>query len=263
MDSVPHIAAILPHQATIDAALQQHATLDASLQHQDTLDASLQQQATVDAALQQHATIDASQAHSFRFYAPPFLSAWQPRSYWPLYCDSYLGIMSPPLDMIASFLEQNVPQELVNYRIKDRGYRHHITIVTPPEMDYLPAIFKKNYNALQEYALSILKGSYVRVLGIGRRFEKVQSPQGHSVKDKWDVVYFAIVEWKAGQHFRASIGLPKADFHITLGYNHFDLFDVKKDRSTMIYHLNTPYQFVCPFFKCHHKKPGFIPFYKH
>lgn len=45
---------------------------------------------------------------------------------------------------------------------------------------------------------------------------------------------FVVVDWPAGGAFRNWMGLPKADFHITLGFDGEDPHDVRKNRGSLL-----------------------------
>jgi hypothetical protein len=45
---------------------------------------------------------------------------------------------------------------------------------------------------------------------------------------------FVVVDWPAGGAFRRVMGLPKADFHITLGFDAEDPHDVRKTKSSLL-----------------------------
>lgn len=46
--------------------------------------------------------------------------------------------------------------------------------------------------------------------------------------------YFAIFEWPAAQDWRALLGLPPKDLHVTLCTRGGDVHGVRKDRSTLV-----------------------------
>lgn len=104
-------------------------------------------------------------------------------------------------------------------RLKDRG-EWHITVMSPQELRSLKAKHPELQTDAFELPLSGSKG--VKYKGIGRQ------QQG----DK--TVYYVIVDWPAAQEFRAKFGLPKYDFHVTIGFVGGDIFNVPKDQSTRI-----------------------------
>jgi hypothetical protein len=54
------------------------------------------------------------------------------------------------------------------------------------------------------------------------------------VEDQDDVAYFVVVDWESANTYRLELGLPKKDFHITLGYKLNDIHSKVKDRSTLL-----------------------------
>lgn len=45
---------------------------------------------------------------------------------------------------------------------------------------------------------------------------------------------FVIVDWPAANVWRVKKGLPKTDFHITLGFSREDVHGVAKDELTLV-----------------------------
>jgi hypothetical protein len=54
------------------------------------------------------------------------------------------------------------------------------------------------------------------------------------VEDKEDVAYFVVLDWDSANQYRMELGLPKKDFHITLGFERNDVHSKLKDRSTLL-----------------------------
>ncbi len=45
---------------------------------------------------------------------------------------------------------------------------------------------------------------------------------------------FVVLDWPAANVWRATLGLPRQDFHVTLGFSRCDIHGVCKDKSTLV-----------------------------
>lgn len=104
-------------------------------------------------------------------------------------------------------------------RLQDRG-EWHITVMSPQELRALKGKHPELETDVFELPISGGKGARYKGLGRQQKGDKT--------------VYYVIVDWPAAQQFRAKYGLPKYDFHVTLGFIGGDIFDVPKDLSTKI-----------------------------
>jgi hypothetical protein len=149
----------------------------------------------------------------------------------------YLGLEGPGVDAAALRPCAHVTDAERARRAERDGDHHHITLVSRPECEWLaqqpgPWHGKQPAELLSELvrrAAQTLRNDW-RDLGVGRvveanKFAKAGPPN-------WAV--FRIVAWESANAFRRAIGLPPADFHITLGFARDDIHGVRKDLSTRL-----------------------------
>lgn len=70
-------------------------------------------------------------------------------------------------------------------------------------------------------------------LGLGCITGDVDLGQRERVPNR---VFFKVIDWPGGRAFREQFGLPPKDFHITVGFQHMDMFHLRKDESTLVQH---------------------------
>lgn len=135
--------------------------------------------------------------------------------------DRYLGVeieralVLPDLHHLVGIVEQPDLDRMLATRVARDGTGFHMTVVTPPEMNELRDV------PLTSVSLSL---STLTFLGVG----SVRSAQPSAV------AYFSVVECQPIQDFRASLGLPSAGLHVTLGFDPHDIHGVTKDRTTLV-----------------------------
>jgi hypothetical protein len=100
-----------------------------------------------------------------------------------------------------------------NQQLRDRG-EHHITVVSPAELEQLieSGMAVSATNQSMQY----------RLVGLGR------------TQLGGDTTYYVVCESEGLQQFRASLGLGRKDFHVTLGFKEADVHEAVKDASTLI-----------------------------
>lgn len=87
----------------------------------------------------------------------------------------------------------------------------HVTLVTPPE-----------FQNINKDKLANIKTMRVNLHGLGR------VSQGDKTS------YFVVASSSDGKFHRDNLLLPAKDFHVTLAFNPTDVYNVKKDKSTLI-----------------------------
>ena len=110
-------------------------------------------------------------------------------------------------------VEEDYARYTANQQLRD-GLGYHITVVNPAEFEWLV-----------EAGTGVLHANLpvqYRLVGLG------------CAKFEGDTTYYVVCESEALQHFRASLGLGRKDFHVTLGFDESDVHDVAKDASTLI-----------------------------
>lgn len=104
-------------------------------------------------------------------------------------------------------------ESLLPKSLNNRG-EYHITVIRPPEMKAL----KKAGKIFENHSTVMIPGSpHYRGLG------KATSGANEA--------YFMVVDWPEAQEFRAQLGLPQLDFHITIGFTEKDIHDVPKNKT--------------------------------
>lgn len=108
----------------------------------------------------------------------------------------------------------NIKEERLRCELHRGKNEYHVTLLSPNEMGKA----KKQVNIPE-----IVVEEQPKALGLGK-----------VCKDGEDVL-FVVIDWEWGQQFRASLGLPKRDFHITVAWTGMgDIHNVCKDSSVLI-----------------------------
>jgi len=115
----------------------------------------------------------------------------------------------------GSALEQ-VKQE-TGSDLQPRPDGYHLTIVGPAESKILATLDEAAIAELQEINAQIQRGEGIVVKGIGY-IDGASDKQQMREVDKVKKTAFVALEIPALQEFRAKVGLPKKDFHVTLGF---------------------------------------------
>jgi len=130
-------------------------------------------------------------------------------------------------EISQKYLER-VPKAYVRNREERDGSSHHVTLISPEDNRFL----KKTLGLSNRQ--------------VGRRIKEIQDQiAGLPVTGMRDVglgrassgnneVFFVVIDWPEGDKIRLECGLPKKDFHITLGFKISDIHGVSKDRSTLV-----------------------------
>jgi hypothetical protein len=138
----------------------------------------------------------------------------------------YLGLeipaaaVQPYLAKLKTTVSPEAFAQLTQNRDRRDGLAYHVTLITPPEFSHEHAFNK----AAGDSTFQNLVGRTAKIELVGL---------GKVVKDGKEV-FFIVCESAALQAVRQEVGLSKKDFHITLGFNPSDLYDVAKDRTTLV-----------------------------
>jgi len=138
--------------------------------------------------------------------------------------NNYLGI-DLPIDIVDPYLSElksKIPLEdynllIANQQNRDHG-QHHITVINVMEYNKLTKDMgvDKFINSLEpifHYEIDDLN-----MLGVG------------SAKKETNTAYFIVCESDKLDAIRIRFGLPKQDFHVTIGFNPKDVFGVRKNQ---------------------------------
>lgn len=145
---------------------------------------------------------------------------------WPFFFRGYLGFGGLWVADVVGRLAPRVPVAHCAQRASARDNQApHITLIPAREIKSLPNALKYNPEQLLSLAQKMLRGYPPRLVGLGRVVDE---------KDSENDVYFGIVDWPEAAAFRADVGLPPLDFHVTLGFAKRDIHGVCKDSSTLV-----------------------------
>lgn len=178
-------------------------------------------------------------------------------AWWPLFFDYFVGIGGPEIDKVCRFLRDKIPAHCAERRAHLRGNPHHVTVVRPQEVSRLHYSYKGDKTLLLRKAFNALKDSKMNVNGIGcvrlhgaastgptltkENENNAKSDTAEAKSDAAEVkeAYFIVIDWPAASALRTELGLPRMDFHITLGFSVKDIHGVKKDSSTLLFNYQT------------------------
>ncbi|PRP88463.1 hypothetical protein PROFUN_03180 [Planoprotostelium fungivorum] len=152
---------------------------------------------------------------------------------------NYIGVFGPKVDKVAEDVTDDVVSQDHRGKKKRRdGPINHITFLSPGEPQQL----------LDK--LSKLCETFGMERGEEPEREKLMDVISKNITDDWvdlgvgqltqgeQKVWYKVIRWPSADDFRAKVGLPKKDFHVTLGYTHFDIHNQTKDENTLITHKN-------------------------
>ena len=132
-----------------------------------------------------------------------------------------LSNIQPFLDRLESELGEDFLLYTGNQIVRDGG-KYHITVINV--MDYGRLVkslgmdkFLSGLEPILEYEIDDLD-----MLGVGK------------ADSKGNTSYFVVCESDKLDAVRTRFGLPKQDFHITLGFDKKDVFGVTKDKSSLL-----------------------------
>lgn len=131
----------------------------------------------------------------------------------------YLGILvgnavvEPHRRRLLSLRGPEIVNELFANRKSRDGSAYHITVVSPPE-----------FERLDEAQKGKLVGELVDYMIVGL---------GHASRGQ-NEAYYIVVESARAAYLRSSVGLPRRDFHITIGFDKEDVHDLPKGTATLI-----------------------------
>jgi hypothetical protein len=147
--------------------------------------------------------------------------------------DIGLASVQPYLDFLQTRLDNDTYLAYTAMQQHRDKNRHHVTVVTPLEF---PDLAPGATQAFLGYPVRI------SLLGVGHLAESDNE------------VYFIVCASPEIEAIRCHLGLAPADLHITLGFRRSDIFDRRKNASTLLF----PYSVVeRP--ECQRDVPGAVP----
>jgi hypothetical protein len=119
-----------------------------------------------------------------------------------------------------------VPVEDPKVKLPERGLQSrgefHITLITPPEgLELMEGV---GWSA-EEFG--------EKMAGLEIRGEPTYVCLGKQEEER-NAVYFIVVRWRAAQYWRAKMGLPPKELHVTLGFRESDIYDGPRGVETCI-----------------------------
>jgi hypothetical protein len=122
-----------------------------------------------------------------------------------------------------------------------RGWgEFHLTVLAPKELNANPAVRLDTAKAAAAASATAAAASIVEV-GLGRVEQAATVDGGNSGGGSGDGgggggevewALYLVFEWPWADQFRATLGLPSKDFHVTLAFSADDIHDVPKDATT-------------------------------
>jgi len=137
----------------------------------------------------------------------------------PEYLQSLSTIEIEATGNFNEVLSQFNTDNKLNLQPRAEGY--HITIIGPTESKLLSALTPDQLENLQRINSDIQHGMGVEVSGIG--FIDGSQRENLRAADKPKKALYMALNMPALQEFRQSLGLPRKDFHITLGFENGDI----------------------------------------
>ncbi|KXZ46244.1 hypothetical protein GPECTOR_45g114 [Gonium pectorale] len=147
---------------------------------------------------------------------------------------AYLALVGPAVDAAASLAlaprsgeADAVPAGHVAHRVARDGPHHHVTLVTPPEMEELTSGYGMDPKDAYDRVVSEIgpSGGAWLPLGLGRAACPASGSEA----------LFLLVAWPAGHAARAALGLQRRQhFHVTLGFSRTDVHDRPKGLTALV-----------------------------
>lgn len=128
-------------------------------------------------------------------------------------------VIEPKLKAWTQYIGEENAKRLADNRVRrDRDSGRHITVVRPSEMQQVG--LDKVREAFKGHDLDFTLG------GIGT----ISRGRGSRAKETW----YVVATCPQADQIRESLGLPKYDYHVTIGFEGWDVHDRPKDMSTVV-----------------------------
>jgi len=152
----------------------------------------------------------------------------------------YIALFGPQCDSAALKNIETVPQVYIERRIHLDGPLAHIDLMTKEEKLTLlerSSVINNIINSFKHLGEAKLTGEKNDVLMNIIAEEIVDDWRDlglGKVEDKYNVVWFKVIEWASAAKLRGKLGLAPKDFHINVALQGSDTQAVKKDRNTLV-----------------------------
>jgi len=148
----------------------------------------------------------------------------------------YIGLFGPNVDAAGANDVESVSAAQINQRVKRDGNVNHITLMIKNEinqaigssLDKIKASISDPSSAswsatdwILEYIARNVTDDWID-LGLG------------CLKEKNNEAWFKVIRWKSADDCRTFMGLPKKDFHLTVGFLVTDIHDQSKGEHTLL-----------------------------
>jgi len=150
----------------------------------------------------------------------------------------YIGLFGPSINASVDAGISEVPQEMIQNRIKRDGPISHITLLSSEEAIALLLkvdLFKAHYGHIfsEEKYQTEKEEAVMDVISDVIIDDWMDLGLGKVVQSK-NEVWFKVLDWNSAASFRQNMGFPQKDFHITVGYALHDIHNTRKDKSALV-----------------------------
>jgi len=147
----------------------------------------------------------------------------------------YVGLFGPLVDATAQRGVEIVPQVDIQRRVHLDPLAH-ITLITKEEKTNLMfgSLSVDQFKHLGEEKLKGEKAEILMNIVSAEVYDDWKDLGLGKIEDKYNVVWFKVVEWDSAAKLRAKLGLAPKDFHINVGVHGSDILTMRKDKSTLI-----------------------------
>lgn len=159
---------------------------------------------------------------------------------WIAYKNGFIGLFGVSVECAAySALRvlnaEEIPLAYQEERWKRDGKEHHITLVSPPDLEVAAqarGIEAAKRKIPKEFVLELIMLFHAAV-----KNDWTVVGVGVIGDDKNNRAIYVVIDWPSANAWREQQGLKKATFHITLGFMAHDVHDVSKDATTVFKRL--------------------------
>eukprot|EP01114_Cavostelium_apophysatum_P004264 TRINITY_DN14454_c0_g1_i1.p1 TRINITY_DN14454_c0_g1~~TRINITY_DN14454_c0_g1_i1.p1 ORF type:complete len:280 (-),score=49.84 TRINITY_DN14454_c0_g1_i1:25-864(-) len=144
---------------------------------------------------------------------------YQQQDEWQYF--GYAGLFGPSVNAATKRDIEVVPEKEISQKIRRDGPISHITLLSKDEVIRVLRTSFSNVEALMDAIASKVIDDW-EDLGLGR------------IEHDKNRAWFKVVRWRSADDFRKELGLPKKDFHVTVGFLIGDIHGEAKDERTLV-----------------------------